>query len=332
MTAGIDALPLPESRDPHSLIEWIEMVMLVEEVDDFSKTEIQSRFVSGGKPPAEDIESALQIASTRADHAPLIYPFRLCGDRLVLAGHPDSGTEEMDVCPYLFLRIACLQDAPWVQQGRASSVGSHFDYLARDALLHMMGDGASAVIFGAPARDGRPGRFSDAVSWLASSIDLPDGDLDRPVDSQDGGVDLVVWKPELDGRSGIPVWLVQASVEHEVVRKASLAIPIESWKRWIKFGAGVTTVFATAHSVPAGSTAWMELNDRSGVVVDRDRICAHLSRFLDQSASFDWPDELCEFAASQLELLRHPPADHGPGRIRRRKRERLSGHEDARAR
>ncbi len=332
MNPGIQALPLPESRDPHSLLEWAEMVMLVEEIDDLSKAEIQNRFVSGERPPAEDAEAALRLASVRATHAPSVYPFRLAGDRLLLAGHADADAEAVEICPYLFLRVVGLQDAPWVQEGQAARAGSYLDYLARDALLDMMGDGTCAVIFGAPARDGRPGGLPKAVTWLAEVMGLPDGDKDRPPDSQDAGVDLVVWKPEPDGRSGIPVWLVQASAEHEVVKKASIMIPVDGWRRWIKFGAGLTTAFATAHSVPKGSTIWMELNDRHGVVLDRHRICVHLSRHLEVVGAFDWPAEVCSFAEAQLAAIRYPPEGQRPTRTRRRKRERRSDHADPKAR
>lgn len=332
MTSGAETMPLPESRDPHSLIEWVEMVMLVEGIDDFSKAEIQNRFTSGQRPPAEDVETALGVATMRASHSPLVYPLRRIGDRLLIAGHPDSQAEPVDTCVYLFLKVVCLQDAPWVHDYQAARAGSLFDYLAQDAMRHMMGDGAHAVIFGAPPRHGRPGGFIDAVSWLAQLLELPDGDKDRPVDVQDGGVDLVVWKPEPDGRSGIPVWLVQASVEHEVVRKASIMIPVESWRRWIKFGAGLTTAFATAHSVPEGSTQWMELNDLAGVVADRDRICRHLSEYLSRAREFEWPDDVRQFTMEQLEAIRNPVADRRPARTRKRKRERRSEHADVRAR
>lgn len=316
------SLELPESLDSHSIIEWAEMLMLIEERFDVSVAELLAEFPTGRRPPVADVDLALAMAEDRATTSPDLYPFRRIGDRLLRAGHPDSGADHVDDCVYLFLRVACLQGAPWVFAGEAAKLGSLFDFPVRDAMLNWMGPHASAIVFGWPPRDGRPTMLTEAVTWLAQKIGLTDGDLDRPGDGLDGGVDCVVWSASKDGRSGIPIWLVQASVEHDVVGKASATIPIESWKRWIKFGAGPVTVFATAHSVPAGSTAWMELNDLAFVIADRWRILEMLNRHLDNGQSFDWKNEICAFASDQMAGIRDPAPAATPLRIRRRKRER----------
>jgi len=195
-----------------------------------------------------------------------------------------------------------------------------------------LGDGSRSLIFGWPPRDGRPADFIDAVTWLAEQVGLPDGDLDRPPDANDAGVDCVTWKPSGDGRSGFPIWLIQASVEYDVVHKAGQSIPIEAWKRWIKFGAGPVTVFATAHSVPRGSNAWMELNDLAVQVVDRNRLIGLLDDAGIAHSQPDWLKDICDFVAAQLYEIRNPPEDVPSPRVRRRKRERTSDHADPLAR
>jgi hypothetical protein len=328
-----DLLGLPESRDPHSLAEWAEMLMLAEEIDDLSSTEMLSQFPSGQRPPMQDIEMTLSIVEDRAQTSPSLYPFRRVEDRIVRTGKADSQSEPIDLCIYLFLRVACLQGAPWVLANDAALVGSLFDYLVLAALLSMMGDGGEGVIFGWPPRHGRPTDFIKAVTWLAEHLGIPDGDLDRPADANDGGVDVVVWKPFGDARTGFPLYFVQASVEYNIVAKAGEAILIEGWKRWIKFGAGPTTVFATAHSVPKGSTDWMLLNDLVAVIVDRNRLLELLEgrRLLEER--HDWLDAICDFAAGQLDTIKHPSVDEpGRPRTRRRKRQRRGPHEDPQAR
>lgn len=326
------AIETPESLDPHSLAEWLELAMMVDGTDDFSSTEILSSFPAGRRPPIQDIEFALQVVEDRAGAAPSLYPFRRLGDRVVLAGHPDSDDETVDPCLYLFMLIACMQNAPWAIAGQAARVGSLFDHLVVDAMIEWQGAGSQGVIFGWPPRAGRPGDLVAAVSWLADLLELPDGDLDRPPDGKDGGVDCVVWKPALDRRSGVPVWLIQASVEHEVVMKAARIIPIESWKRWIKFGAGPTTVFATSHSIPSGSNAWMELNDSAELIADRLRIMRLLHGRGTYTEAPDWLEEVCAFVHDQLELIRDPPDGDPAPRVRKRKRERTAEHVDPRAR
>lgn len=323
---------LPETLDPHSLAEWAELVMLIDGVDDFSVTEILALFPSGQRPPAQDVEMALSLIEHRAAASPSLYPFRRIGDRILRAGHAESGAATIDECMYMFMRIACLQNPPWQQQGRADLVGALFDYPVRDAMLSWLGDGSEGVVFGWPPRDGRPSRLVDAVSWLAERLGLPDGDLDRPPDGKDGGVDCVVWKPPHDERTGFPIWLVQASVQHDVIDKATHVIPIESWKRWIKFGAGPTTVFATAHSVPKGSSVWMDLNDAAVQIADRERILHYLDRAGVAAARPEWYGELCGFVGQQVEAVRTPATEEAVPRVRRRKRERTTEHADQRAR
>lgn len=332
MTTFVDYVALPESPDPHSLLEWAEITMLAEDEEDFSVAEMRGRFPDGRRPTTDDFSLALGIASDRALAAPHTYPFRRVEDRLVRAGSPDSGSEPVDPCLYLFLRMASLRDAPWAQSRQAARVGSLFDYPVREAMAAWMGSGSQSLIFGWPPRDGRPTDLRDAVSWLADSIGLPDGDHDRPADGNDAGVDCVVWKPAKDSRTGIPVWLIQASVEYEYVGKASVQIPIESWKRWIKFGAGPTTVFATAHSVPKGSTSWMELNDRAVLIADRTRILQYLSEALEVGQVFDWLEEVCGFAHDELDRVRNPLSEDSIPRVRKPKRERSSPDADPRAR
>ncbi len=327
-----EVVTLPETLDSQSLAEWIELVILVDQVNDFSITEMLALFPSGQRPPVQDIEMALSVIEDRAAAAPTLYPLRRQGDRVVRAGHSDSGAEAVDECIYLFLKVACLQYAPWAQQRRADLVGSLFDYPVCEAMMSWLGEGSQGLIFGWPPRGSRPTQLVDAVSWLADRLRLPDGDLDRPPDGKDGGVDCVVWKPPHDERSGYPIWLVQASVEHNVVDKAAQVIPLEAWKRWIKFGAGPTTVFATAHSIPRGSSAWMDLNDAAVQLADRDRILYYLDKAQLGSRPRDWYRPLCEFVCTQMVLIRNPTGDEPVPRIRRRKRERTTEHADPRAR
>ena len=327
-----DIISLPDSVDAHSLAEWVELVMLIDNIDDFSTTEMLAMFPSGRRPPVQDVEIALGLIEDRSVAGPSLYPFRRIGDRVLRAGHADSGTGPVDDCVYTFFKVACMQFAPWVQQFRAHEIGSLFDYPVRDAMMAWLGAGSRGLVFGWPPREGRPASLVDAVSWLAGQLGLPDGDLDRPPDGNDGGVDCVVWKPPHDERSGFPVWLVQASVEHSIVEKATHVIPLEGWKRWIKFGAGPVTVFATPHSIPRGSNVWMDLNDAAVLVADRDRLINQLHEAGIAGTPPPWLNELCNFVAEQVDTIRNLPDGEPAPRVRRRKRERTSDHVDPLAR
>lgn len=100
--------------------------------------------------------------------------------------------------------------------------------------------------------------------------------------------------------------------------------------RWIKFGAGIRTGFATAHSIPP-SDDWMRINDLVGTVVNRTRLL-HL---LDQSgvvANAPWMDAIKEFVGEQLVAIRSPEPDDPKPRTRKPKRNPLGPDADPRAR
>ncbi|HZN12892.1 MAG TPA: hypothetical protein VFB78_01380 [Acidimicrobiales bacterium] len=325
-----DYIGLPATFDSHTLVEWAEIVAIVDELHDFSLSEMAGLFASGQKPPTHELELALSLVDERAARAMSVYPFRRAGDRLLFVGTADSA-EPVDPTLYTFLKIACLQYAPWVAGKQEGKVGALFDGPACDALVQLQGAGATGIVFGTPARKGRPTQFLEAITWLAEQMGYPDGDKDVNPDSNDGGVDCVVWRPLSDKRTGTPVVLAQASVEYDYLSKAQKAIPVVSWTRWIKFGANPSTAFATAHSVPP-STAWMELNDLASVVLDRMRVLELLHE-AGGVAGAAWLAEMSAFVDEQMQLLRTPDVvpDKLP-RIRKPKRDRAGPYADPKAR
>lgn len=325
-----DFVALPATQDAHSLAEWIEIVLVLEEIDDLSLSEIAGSFPSGQKPSTTELEMALSVLEARAAQAPSLYPYRVVDTRVVRAGHPDSGCDAVDPTLFAFLKIASLQSAPWATRHEAARAGGLFDYPVRDAFVYLQGEGARGVVFGWPPRDGRPSKFTDAVTWLAEQLGFPDGDPDRPVEEADGGADCVVWRPMPDQRTGVPVELIQASVEFDVVGKAERAIPVAAWSRWIKFGAGVRVAFATPHSIPP-SDDWMRLNDLVGTVLDRTRLL-HLLHDFGRVPEAPWLEDVRVFVEEQVQAMRHPTPDTPLPRTRKPKRQRNSPAADPRAR
>jgi hypothetical protein len=309
------------------LVDFIEDWMLIESVEDLSTSEILSIWPSGRKPSFTDVESALALATERSTLFPNVYPYRVIEDRLTSAGNLSVD----DILPghlvYHFLKICCLQDAPWrwTEEARVSSateMGALLDELALTGLLKHLGENAVGVVFGHPPRFGRPPDFGEAVSWLADLTGYPDADKDRPPDYKDAGVDCVVWIPSRDGRTGIAIFFVQVSMNYDVSSKASESMPLESWKRWLRIGNGPITGFVSSHKVPRMSDTWSELNDLYALVFDRDR----LAESLDQTdiSKEAWIERLAVLTQHHIEVLRDPPEDSEVPRIRRSKQQRAS--------
>ena len=99
-----------------------------------------------------------------------------------------------------------------------------FDEVVLRAAIKKQGHGARGVVFGWPARGGRPTHFPAALKWAADKLEvkLRMLEADLPVQLKDGGVDVIVWSPFKDGRLGFSD---DAYAEHGAVclRRASRA-------------------------------------------------------------------------------------------------------------
>jgi hypothetical protein len=195
-------------------------------------------------------------AALLGDH----YPFRTAGGGVAAKQGADQ---------YVWTALLLMSAESPVRSLRFAEAVEHLERITAAALANLYGPGTQALRFGWPSENGRPLEFPEAVRWLAGRMGVPIGSAYRPPFRKDGGVDVVVWRPFPDGRSGFPVLLAQCTLEREYAHKAS-DIDLRVWSGWLALDADPATALAIADVVAPGEE-WNALAART-IVLDRIRL------------------------------------------------------------
>lgn len=312
-------MPPPTVWDGHSLLEYVETLMLVEGIDHLSIAELTSRFPSGRKPQETETAGIRSAVLARADALADLYPF-VADDEGV------ARRSDIDTRVYDYLLLLSLEHGPYRRARDFTRTNRIFDLLVREAVKHLLGPNSDGLRFGTPVQDGRPEDFITAVSWLAEKMGVADGQKDRPADANDAGVDVVAWMHFADKRSGFPVVLAQCTLELDYVYK-SMQIPLLHWQRWIGIGPHPQTTLAIPFTVAAWDDRWMLVTGNSDWLFERLRICENLVG-VDLTIYPEWA-EMKEFV--ELEVPRVLEADEDdPKRPQapKRRKQKISQHRD----
>lgn len=150
-----------------------------------------------------------------------------------------------------------------------------FEEIAQICLSDFYGAHTKSVNFGFPSDIGRPSEFGPAISWLSSKIGIQAGASFRSPRRKDGGVDLVVWKSFGDSRSGIPILLVQATLQRDI-RLKSRDVDRRMWSGWLSMDVDPMVAISIPY-VLEQSEVWNEVT-RNCLVLDRVRMAAMLPK------------------------------------------------------
>lgn len=145
----------------------------------------------------------------------------------------------------------------------------NFEQLAERCLANFFGPSTQSVNFGWPTDVGRPMEFSRAIAWLAERIGIPVGAAYRQPRRKDGGVDIVVWRSFGDNRPGVPLMLVQATVQVDVVSK-SRDVNRRLWAGWLATDVDPMVALAIPGTV-TNAEHWNEISQNS-LLLDRIRL------------------------------------------------------------
>jgi hypothetical protein len=200
-----------------------------------------------------------------------------------------------------------------------------FDGVVMRAAIRKSGAGAQGVVFGWPARDGRPTHFPAALKWAADRLEvelrMAEGDL--PTLPKDGGVDVIVWSPFKDKRLGFPVMLMQNTVQFAFADKPRDVSPVR-WRDWINFGTTPTVGFSIPFTVRKGHEWWDEISAETSMFLDRIRILEQLRRE-DPTKWPEWPD-IEAFVVAEIDGLIKAASNSGtkvrPAGARKRRKKR----------
>jgi hypothetical protein len=301
-TMSLSQLPDPADFDTWTLAEWVEASLLVEGLEEISRTSLRERFTAGLEPDQAEIDSMMAEIRRRAVTARDCYPYRAEGARVMRL-------ESVDSTAYDFLLLLSLQHAPYRQENRFESVNPAFELLTREALVRQLGPAARGVRFAWPARDARPKSFPEAVEWLAGQMGLEIASLSDVDDvDNDGGLDVAAWHGFGDRQPGHIAVLAQCTVEVEYEKKAKDLEPMQ-WLSWIRFGRPPMSALAIPSVVATDAKQWIRLADRVDLILDRMRIVELLD--VDALREFSEYEEMRSFIETErkamLEALAVPP-------------------------
>ena len=155
------------------------------------------------------------------------------------------------------------------QLGLAEPDTKLLETIVEQCVSRFFGPGTSVTNFGYPSGVGRPPEFPQAISWLAEQMQLSLGTAYRQPRRKDGGVDVVVWRSFPDRKAGIPVMLVQVTLQQDFVSKAR-DIDRRIWSGWLAMDTDPLVALAIPGTV-SGTEAWNEVS-RNCLLLDRLRL------------------------------------------------------------
>jgi hypothetical protein len=275
------------SAKANSVADWIEVECLLQG-HAVSAASLQVSAQVHGLREA-DIALGLRAMTRRAQLVGPGYPFAVAQGA--------SARREAVASPWVAW-LLMSPESPARQSVALGEAAQLHEWLTQLACADLYGPDSQALRFGWPSEDGRPREFPDAVRWLAGRMGVAPGGSFRPPRAKDGGVDVVVWRPFPDRRSGFPVLLVQCTIEKDYAHKAA-DVDTRVWSGWLALDVDPGTALAVPAVVPAGEE-WNSLAART-VVLDRIRLTALMgARPLPEPLG----TRVGEWAGSVLEAMR----------------------------
>jgi hypothetical protein len=115
--------------------------------------------------------------------------------------------------------------------------------------------------------------FPAAVKWLAGELRLDLGAKVARAARNDGGVDVVSWRPfRTDESAGCPFFLVQCTFRKDWQRKGREVVP-DTWRSWIAFDKDPMIALAVPFCLPDDDERRPEIQTEVWLFLDRLRIC-----------------------------------------------------------
>jgi len=269
----------PSDFDPHTLAEFIEAELVFSEDDYYSLTEIRNLFPFGNQPSDDELAFLFGEIERRSLQFGSKYPFLVDDRGILIVDNP------MDPL-YKVLLLLSLKGTPMRTRGEYARSDELFDAISREAFKAEQGPNAQAISFGWPPRGDRPAKFDAAVEWAASAMDIETRGTWIPDHLRDGGVDVIVWRPFPDRRTGFQVTLVQNTVQLSFSKKPYDVRP-HNWFLWWKVGTPPQVGFAVPFALPQPDIWWEVVAEAATVVMDRGRIMASLQD-TDPSRWLEW--------------------------------------------
>lgn len=246
--------------------DWIECVLLAGSYSHLGIGQLRAMADSSLGIEEAQVAYAVQAMKWRARRIGDAYPFDV-GDGYVKldAAAPQSSYASMLMMSPHSPADQCLETS--VQERQAMSVW--FERLTERSVEALLGPGSKTLRFGYPGESGRPSDFQEAIVWLADRMQVEVGEDYKPPHRNDGGADVIGWRPFPDQRSGMLLLLVQCTLQRELLSKTA-DVKIAHWQGWLKLRTPPISVLAIPGNV-TGVEKWEELASQA-LILDRTRI------------------------------------------------------------
>ena len=249
-------IEIPNTQSYESIADWIELHIATTS-DAISKTEISSYIENiVGQEPAEDLLSSLwNELSHRHDryHNP---SYSISTRRITRARDMNEA----------YAYISCLILSLFGRPPELKDGSKLFERISGIAIKeYLQGE---SFVFGWPVLDGTETAIADRVKQVSAL--LCEKFMQSPAAKyKDRGLDVIAWKPFIDGRSSQCVILAQCASGRDWTQKTT-DLPIASWEQYIHWACNPTKAFFVPTIIP--DHLWHDVSKQAGILFDRIRI------------------------------------------------------------
>jgi len=291
-------LEIPPLVNPEAEADWAELSCLLGDKPIISRPEIEKTLDEGNVDnPNGIIEDIWQQVQWRQTVCLARYPIAASVGRLERLGSWDG------YLPYTFMLLLSSQSSykeAEIKKGQWTKVSKMFERLVTKAIEQYVG---CAINIGRPRGNNIPRNFGECLKFLCGLTH--EREMPGPLPfhyTQDGGVDVVGWKP-FDNRCGQIMLLVQCCAGEKWYDKLS-EVDLKTWRYLIQSAAdpiksiAFPSVYSTLESITWDN--WLTYSWKGGILLDRLRIASLAT--IDRAS--DLGVQLAEWSEEQIRKLR----------------------------
>jgi hypothetical protein len=251
------------------LADHLELAIACEKNESFSRERLNEMGTQYFGADPTQIGYGIDVMKERQTILKDAYPFRVARQHAYWKN--DSP---------MYLALLSITRTNWfskLDEEALSSATKEFEFLVEECLKGFFGVGTRTINFGWPSANGRPKEFTKAIDWLAEKIGIQPGNSYRPPRRKDGGADIVVWRDFQDKLPGVPIALVQATIQEKILEK-SRDIERRTWGNWLALDTDPIVILAVPGHLK-DRQEWDEIAQTS-LLLDRVRlvnICGEVS-------------------------------------------------------
>lgn len=258
--------------------DWVEAFLVYSGKTSYPISAIESTVRKKFDLNAHDASFVVRNLNQRSKVLKDKYPFEIHN----IAVEVKRNFERIPYTALSCLAAALTDDWCGLDVDRPRDIPELFEEIVCDAMIRIFGEGSQGLRFGWPSTIGRPREFNAAITWLAEQMNIKAGNSYRPPRMKDGGVDVVVWRPFGDNKSGFPILLGQVTVEKDFDHKAD-DIDVRIWSGWLSMDVDPTVVLAVPWT-GLDKEQWIRINSRA-LLLDRIRIASLLPQLMTKERS-----------------------------------------------